>query len=85
MAWAGLKADKPQIHGIDDFIAYFEHTWLGGKFAPAKWNLYSKEGPRMNSKLEGWHSKVKKITGKTHLEIVELFNKEQASTEVEMR
>jgi len=32
----GLKADKPEVHGIDDFIAYFEHTWLGSQFAPAK-------------------------------------------------
>ena len=42
----------------------------------------------MNNTLEGWHSKVKKITGKNHLnifEIVELFKKEQASTEVEIR
>ena len=34
--WAGLKADKPQVHCIDDFIAYIERTWLGGQFAPAK-------------------------------------------------
>ena len=38
--------------------------------------------------LKGWHSKVKKIAGKNHLnifEIVELLKKEQASTEVEIR
>ena len=45
MAWAGLKAEKPQVHGIDDFIAYFEHTWLGGQLAAAKWNMYSEGGP----------------------------------------
>ena len=71
--------DKPQVHGINDFIAmdaYFECTWLGGQFVPAKWNMYSEEGPRTNSHLEGWHSKVKKIAGKNHLnifEMVELF------------
>ena len=42
----------------------------------------------MNNNLEGWHSKVKKIAGNNHLnifEIVELFKKEQASTQVEIR
>ena len=72
MAWAGLKADKPQVHGIDDFIAYFERTWLGGHFAPAKWNVYSEEGPRTNNNLERWHSKVKKIAGKNQLNIFEI-------------
>ena len=46
------------------------------------------KGPRRNNNLEGWHSKVKKIAGKNHLkifEIVELFRKEQASTEVKLR
>ena len=47
------EADEPQVHVIDDFIAYFEHTWLGGKFAAAKWNVYSEEGPTMNTTLEG--------------------------------
>ena len=37
----GLKADKPEVHGIDDCIAYFECIWLGSQFAPAKWNVYS--------------------------------------------
>ena len=42
----------------------------------------------MNNNLKGWHSKVKKIAGKNHLnifEIIELFKKEQASIEVEIR
>ena len=49
--------------------------------------MYSEEGPRTNSTIGGWHSKVKKIAGKNHLnicEIVELFKGEQASTEVEL-
>ena len=29
IAWTGLKANKPQVHGIDDFITDFEPTWLG--------------------------------------------------------
>ena len=53
----------------------------------AGWSIYSsQEGPGTNNNLEGWHSKVKKI--KNHLnifEIVELFKKEQASTQVKIR
>ena len=78
MAWAGLKADEPQIHGIDDLIAYFEHTWLGDQFAPAKWNVYSEKRPRTNNNLEGWHTKAQKVAGKNYLnifEIIELFKK----------
>ena len=78
MAWAGLKADEPQIQGINDLITYFEHTWLGGQFAPAKWNVYSEKSPRTNNNLEGWHTKVQKVVGKNHLnifEIIELFKK----------
>ena len=43
---------------------------------------------RTNNSLEGWHNKVKKIVGKSHLnifEMVELFKLEQASTEVGLR
>ena len=36
--WRCVKA------GINDFIAYFEHTWLGDQFTPAKWNVYSEKG-----------------------------------------
>ena len=61
----------------------------------AGWSICSSQvervfrgGPRTNNNLEGWHSKVKKIAGKNHLNIfgiVELFKKEQASTEVKIR
>ena len=64
MAWSGLKAEKPSITRIEEFIDYFEHTWL---------NVFMEDGPRTNNNLEGWHNK---IAGKSHLnifEMVELF------------
>ena len=57
----GLKADKPEVHGIDDFIAYFECTLLGSQFAPAKWNVYSEEGPRWQEGPEGDGHHVEEI------------------------
>ena len=53
-------ADKPQVHGINDFITYFEHTWPGGQFVPAKWNMYSEEGPRTII-LKGGTARSKKL------------------------
>ena len=38
------KGRQASRHGIDHFT-YFERTWLGGQFAPAKWNVHSEEGP----------------------------------------
>ena len=53
----------------------------------AKWNVYSVEGFRTNNNLEWLDSKVKQIASKNHLnifKIVELFEKEQYLTEVEI-
>ena len=51
-------------------------------------NLLQPEGSGTNNDLEGWHRKVKEIAGKNHLdifEIIELFKKEQSSTEFKIR
>ena len=63
---------------------------MNGQFPPAKWNVSTEDGPRTNNNLESWHNKVKKLTGKNHLniyEIVELLNfkLEQAATTVSLR
>ena len=83
-----LKAEKPSVARIEEFIDYFERTWLNGQFQLTTWNVFMEDGPRTNNNLEGWHNKVKKIVGKSHLnifEMVELFRLEQASTEVGLR
>ena len=41
--------------------------------------------PRTNNHVEGWHNKLKRIARKAHpnvYELVEIFKKEQADTEV---
>ena len=88
MTWSGLKAEKPSVTRIEEFIEYFERTWLNGQFQLTTWNVFMEDEPRTNNNLEGWHKKVKKIAGKSHLnifEMVELFKLEQASTEVALR
>ena len=57
-----------------------DETWLDKPKVDetaAKWNVCSEEG---NNNLEGWHSKVKQIADKNHLNIfgiVELLKKQQ--------
>ena len=49
------------------------------------WNMYSLDGPRTNNNIEGWHSKIRKLACKAHLNdygAVELFKAEQKATEV---
>ena len=46
------------------------------------WNVHSLDGLRTNNHAEQWHSKVRKLAGKTHPNIVSFFKSEQAATEV---
>ena len=85
VAWSAIKADAPGIQEADDFISYFESTWLDGNFPPRTWNYFSHEGPRTNNHLEGWHNRLKRVSRKAHpnlFEVVEILKKEQAATEV---
>ena len=70
MAWGGLLANMPSGQAYDDFVTYFEGTWLNGNFSLSQWNVYMMDGPRSNNNLEGWHSRV-----------VELFKTEQSNME----
>ena len=66
MAWGCLVANMPNGQAYDDFVDYFERTWLNGKFSLSKWNLHFCDGPRTNINLEGWHSRVT-LTGKADI------------------
>ena len=57
VAWSAIKADAPGIQEADDFISYFESTWLDGNFPPRTWNYFSHEGPHTNNHFEGWHNR----------------------------
>ena len=72
----------------DELCKYYEDTWLNGSFPIASWNHYATEGPRTNNHVEGWHKKLNVAAGKTHpnvFEIVEVFQQEQAMTEVTLQ
>ena len=80
-----IKADTLQHPQIDQFIPYFETTWLIGNFPVGEWNAHDTDSVRRNNDVEGWHSRLKRIVGKPHpniLECVQVFQREQAATEI---
>ena len=76
IAWQGIKADAPELPRINEFVMYFETTWIAGTFHTAEWKLYETEGPQTSIHLEGWHNHLQQIVGKSHpniFECVEIF------------
>ena len=87
LAWQALKLDAPSLPRVDEFVEYFERTWLVGNYHLSHWNVFETDCVRTNNHVEGWHNRLKKVVGKAHpnvFEIVETFKKEQASTEVSL-
>ena len=85
MAWSDHKVEKPSFARIEEFIDYlFWMHMAEWTVQLTMWNVFMEDGPRTN---KGWHNKVKKIAGKSHLnisEMVGLFKLDQASTEVSL-
>ena len=53
----------------------------------SQWNYYDIDGPRTNNHVEGWHSQLKKIVGKSHFnlfEIMDVMPKEQATIDMKL-
>ena len=85
VSWNGLKAEMPDNSKVQNYADYFDETWINGQFRPRMWNYYAHSGPRTNNHLEGWHNRMKRIARKAHpnlYEVLELFQREQAATEV---
>jgi len=74
VAWQGLQHEAPDIDRIDDFVEYFDRTWINGQYRISQWNYYDYHGPRTNNHVEGWHSQLKKIVGKSHPNIFEIVD-----------
>ena len=64
----------------DEFISYFEETWLVGNFSPHVWSVYkaNSSSPRTNNHLEGWHIN----STPKFFKLFEIMKQEQADTEV---
>ena len=58
---------------------------MRGQYSLLLWNYYSYDGSHTNSRLEGWHNRLKRIVKKPHpniYELIDVFKGEQAATEV---
>jgi len=45
-------------------------------------------GSQTNNRVEGWHTRLKKVVGKAHsnlFEIIDVMKKEQASSEIKLQ
>ena len=50
--------------------------------------LVQTKGPRTNNHLDNWHNRLRQVVGKSHpniFECVEVFQREEASTEVSIQ
>ena len=65
---------------IQEFIQYFEDTWLVGNYPLTMWNVYWSDSFRANNHLEGWHNRLKWLVAKGYpnvYEFVEVIQKKQ--------
>ena len=80
LAWQAIKVATQQLPRIQEFIRYFEDTWLVGNY-PSIIYVYRSDSFRTNNHLErlpGWE-------GTMHpniYEFVQVIQKEQIVTEV---
>ncbi len=87
IAWHAVKAEAPSLPRVQEFIAYFEETWLVGNYQLRLWNVFESSSTRTNNHVEGCHNCLRKLVGKAHpnvFEITETVKKEQASVEVSL-
>ncbi len=81
----GVKASQPSLPGVQEFVEYFQNTWMSGRYSPATWNVHEVDEYRTNNHIEGWHSKMRKVVGKAYrnvFELVRVFKMKQASVDV---
>ena len=86
VAWQGVQQETPELDNIDDFVSYFDRTWINGQFRLQQWNYYNYNGPRTNNRIV-WHSQLRLIVGKPHpniFGIIYVIKKEQATTEMKL-
>ena len=81
-----MKASIPtHLPRVDEFVEYFEATWLVGNFTAQQWNVHGNNSYWTNNHTEGWHSRLKWVVNKAHhniYEFIEVIQQEKAATEI---
>ena len=57
-AYEQLKNERPSSPKVEDFIWFFDKTWVNGEYPINLWNHYDNNGPRTNNHLEGDNRKT---------------------------
>ncbi len=79
------KGVFPNVPRFEEFVEYFQGTWISGNYPPTTWNLHDLDDCRTNNYMEGWQSTLKKVLVKAHPNVYETvctFKAEQAAVEV---
>ena len=87
LAWQALKANAPDQPRMEEFIRYFEDTWLVGQFSLTQWNVFANSSFRTNNHVEGWHNRLKRVVVKSHpnlYELIEVLQREQSANEISL-
>ncbi len=66
LAWQAVKLQAPTLPRVEEFVEYFEQTWLVGNYHLSHWNVLESASVRTNNHVEGWHNRLKKVVGKAH-------------------
>ena len=76
-AYETLKNERPSSPKVEDFIKYFEKTWVDGDYPIKLWNHNENSGPRTNNHLEGDNRKTNNEMPSVNLNIFQYidFNK----------
>ena len=72
-----MKSERPSSSKVEDFIKYFEKTWVNGDYPISLWNHWNNDGPRTNNHLEGDNRKTNAEMPSVNLNIYQYidFNK----------
>lgn len=80
--FAALEDIDDTSDAVRRFTDYVTETWVESE--RREWNHFDNEGPRTTNSLEGWHSRLNKISKKAHpniYAIIDILRKEQAACE----
>ena len=77
-----LVGDDISAAHVNDFLQYFNHTWMGRL---RSWNVYGLNKNRTNNHMEGWHSHlVQTINSNPNLwKFITKIKSEQTAKELE--
>ena len=72
-AFKEIIINKPKDIRINEFILYYERTWLSSIYPLELWNHYETLGPRTNNHVEGDNAALNRFVNKVSPNIYDLI------------